>query len=357
MWEFTTTNQNITQQLSSLVAVVAVAIIGVAILLIPNLYKNFKNTFSFLTSIEKLYIFKITYFFFTTIVLILLITDFVGIYIPTLVQTIGWSLFVILTIILLVYLIISGLFRRHNRKSKPKLEILPYLYLNALVWTSSCIFACTIALFGVVYPMLDIEIGPFNQDNFNWARWLLLDGIIFFFMAILSFALIYISQIKILFLQNKEQKKISKAWYILLIIIICVFIIIVLTSTIGANEKYKNTGSSFLRDFFFIPLDMKARVNINNQYFIITNESDFDWQNVTILINEEELSSGYTNDVNLIKKAETVTIDIKEFAKYDGTRFDISIIKPLRVTISVENSMGRSGKLYGTLEKVHDYIE
>jgi amino acid transporter len=355
MWEFTATNQNTIQQLSALVAAITIALVGVAILLVPTTYKNVKKTLSFSTISEKRQIFKLIYLFYTMLVIVLFITNFFGVYAPSLFQTAGFILFLLIFLIWAITILLSKISKRNrNPNPSPIKRPLPVLYLGTLVGESLSIFFCILSLFSATYPMLGIEISPLNQDNYIWARWFLVDGITFFFMAIIYFSLTHFSQIIHPVPQDDEKKKkIPKGFYILLAILFCALLSNILVNTLGSENKYENSGTSFVRDIFFVPLEMKAHVSINSQYLMITNESNFDWQNVTIMINEEQLSSGYTNEINLIGQNKTHNIEISEFAKFDGTRFNLSTMKPLRISVKVSNSTGRSGKLYGILVKVN----
>lgn len=347
-------DQNITQQLAALVAIVSVSIIGVAILLISKIWKGFENTSVGLTIPERRLLNRILLLSFGPLLLFIFVTNFVGVYAPAFFQPVARSLLLLFLVIWIVSILAFRIIRRKREAhSSPKIEPLPLLYRTTLTWIALCIFACLIALFGVAYPMLNIEIGPFNQDNFNWARWYLVDGITFFFIGILSFAFIHIFQR----IERKKQvdgtvkgKPIFKwAGWAVLIILSCLLV----ASIVTMAKQFDDRESSFISTFLSMPLDVKSSVSISGTQFKITNESEFDWENITISLNKEGISSGYTLSYELLRRGETYTVDITEFAKSDGTRFNLSTVKPLRFSIEVHNSVGQIGLYSGGLKKVN----
>jgi len=344
-------NQYVTQQLAALVAVVSIAIIGVAILLISPTWKGFKNTSFGLTIPEERVINRIILLFFGPLLLFIFITNFIGVYAPSLYQPVARILYLLILVIWIISIIASQIIK-WMRKSQPplKIESLPFLYRTTLVWLALCILFCLIALLGVTPTMLNIEIGPFNQDNYNWARWFMFDGIAFFVIGILIFVSTYIFQrIKLQKQVNNIERKKSIAWRMVFIaIVLCLLIAGIFT----IPKEFKDNGSSFINAFLFMPLDVKASVNISGTQFKITNESDFDWENITLSLNQDELSSGYNLNLESLKQGETYTVDVKEFANSNGVRFDLSTMKPLRFSIDVHNSLGQPGTSSSTLKKV-----
>ncbi len=346
-------DQNITQQLAALVALVSVSIIGVAILLISKIWNGFENTSVGLTIPERRLINRILLLGFGPLLLFLFITDFIGVYAPVLFQPVARSLFLLFLVIWIISILVFRIIRwKKKAQPSPRIEPLPLLYRTTLIWIALCIFTCLIALFGVAYPMLNIEIGPFNQENFNWARWFLVDGILFFIMGVLTFAFMHIFQR----VEKKREaddivkKKPIFKWvgWVILAIFSCLLVANIVTMV----KQFDDKGSSFINTFLSMPLDVKGSVSISGTQFKITNESEFDWENVTISLNKEGLSSGYALIHELLRKGETYTVDITEFAKSDGTRFNLSTMKPLRFSVEVHNSVGQVGMYSGGLKEV-----
>ncbi len=344
-------NQYVAQQLAALVAVVSITIIGIAILLISQTWKGFENTSFGLTIPEKRVINRIILFLFGPLLLFIFITNFIGVYAPTLFQPVARILYLLIFVIWIISIIVSQIVK-WMRKSQPspKVESLPFLYRITLVWLTLCILFCLIALFGVAPTMLNIEIGPFNQDNYNWARWFLFDGIIYFVIGVFSFASIYLFQrIKVKKQANDFDKKKSIVWRMVpLAVVLCLLIAGIFT----IPKQFKDNGSSFVDVFLLMPLDVEASVNIKGAQFDVTNESDFDWENITFSLNKDGLSSGYSISHESLKQWETYIVNITEFADSDGVRFNLSTMKPLRFSIDVHNSLGQSGTYSGPLKKV-----
>lgn len=346
-------DQNITQQLAALIAVVSVAIIGVAFMLITPTWKGYQNTSVCSTSPERRAKNRFLMFSFGPLLVFLAITDFFGVYAPALVQPVARILFFAFLVIWIISIVIYQIVRAVRKtRSFIKLESLPLLYETTLIWIALCIFACLVALFGVAYPMLNIEIGPFNQDNFNWARWFLVDGILFFTIGILNFAFINIFQ-RIERRRPADDivtKKPILTWvrWAVLAIFSCLLVVNIVVMV----KQYEDKEISFINAFLSMPLNVQGSVSISGTQFKITNESEFDWENITISLNKEGLSPGYTLNHESIKKGETYITDITEFAKSDGTRFNLSIMKPLRFSVEVHNSVGQVGTYSGGLKKV-----
>lgn len=344
-------NPYVTQQLAALVAVASIAIIGVAILLISPAWKGFENTSFGLTAPEKRVINRILRLFFGPLLLFIFITNFIGVYAPALFQPAARILYLLILVIWIISIITSQIFK-WMRKSQPspKVESLPFLYRTTLVWFALCILFCLIALLGVAPTMLNIEIGPFNQDNYNWARWFLFNGITYFVIGVFSFASTYLFQrIKVRKQANDIEKKKSIVWRMVpLAVVLCLLIAGIFT----IPKQFEDNGSSFVNVFLLMPLDVKASVNIKGTQFDVTNESDFDWENITFSLNKDGLSSGYSISHESLKQGETYIVNITEFANGDGVRFNLSTIKPLRFSIDAHNSLGQSGTYSGILKEV-----
>jgi len=350
MWEFATADPNITQQLAALTAVVAVAIIGVAFLIISPTWKGFGNTYAFLSTSEKRLIIRNTLLYFGPFLILFFVTDFFGVYAPALAPTAARSIFLLFLAILIIYLLISQIIR-WIRKTQPSpgMEILPFLYTFTLFCVALCILFCSVALFGVSNTMLNIEIGPFNQDNYNWARWFLVDGITFFILGIISFAYTLVCQKIGVKKQsdNVERNKTRVGRNVSFVVVFCLLLALLLL----IPKQYENSGSEFIKDLISIPLNIKGPVSVNNQQFTTKNESNFDWKDITFNINKNGLSSGYSLGHDYLKQGETLTIEITEFANNEGIRFNPLTMKPLNLTIDLHDSLGRQGRAFCVLKK------
>jgi|GEM_PF-4470509 len=336
-------DQNISQQLAALIAVVAIAIIGVAILLIPSTWKSLETACSTLDKSEKYNIFKKLSLWFGLFILLIFITDFVGAYLPSLMRPFGMLFISLLVIATIIYSIVSLIINKRKKDlPSPPFKPLPFLYGANLALIAFCIIFTSAALYGVAYPMLNIEIGPFNQNNLNWAKWFLVNGISFFILGIFNYAYIYVYQR----MQTREQiddtvkKKSIRRRFISVAIPIAIPLCLLAGMILTIPEGFG------INDFLSMPLSSRWSVSFTGTQFKITNESDFDWKDITFSVNKQGLSSGYCLSYASLKQGETFTVDAEEFANNEGIRFDPQIVKPIRFSVDVKNSMGRTGTSY-----------
>ncbi|MDD5702198.1 MAG: hypothetical protein PHU23_09140 [Dehalococcoidales bacterium] len=334
------------QQLAALVAVVSVAIIGVAIMLIPPLWKGCKKTSGFPLQ-ERRTIYKILALVYGLFVVILFITNFIGIHAPSFIQPVTRIFLIAIVVIFLFYVVVQRLISWIKKSREPyPVDYLAFSYRFTLASILLCVFFSTFALFGVSQTMLGIEIGPFNQDNYNWGRWWLADGITFFVIGILSYASIFIPQRAARPVPNYSSNRTPRALWVVFGAALCLLI----GSLFAMSQQY-TTRESFINNLLSMPLDVEASVSISGTQFKVVNQSDFDWKNITITLNGEELSSGYFLTLPSLKKNEAHTVDLTEFSDNAGRRFNLSTTKPLRFSIGLQNSIGQSGSRYGVLTR------
>jgi magnesium-transporting ATPase (P-type) len=189
------------QQLGALVAVAAIAIIGVVILLIPPSWKGFERASVGLSSRQIRTAIRNALLYCSAIVLMIFVVDYFGIRSPLLVPSITiLFLLVIMAVLLILSPILQIINWLKNIETSYPMAVLPFMYTSTLLWNVLCILFSLVALIGVTPTMLNIEIGPINPDDFNWARWFLWDGILFFSAGIFAFATTYA-------FQESEQRK------------------------------------------------------------------------------------------------------------------------------------------------------
>ena len=63
----------------------------------------------------------------------------------------------------------------------------------------------------------------------------------------------------------------------------------------------------------------------------LTNRDTFDWHDVTVVLNDHY---NYSENISLLKAGETYEANLANFITNDGTRFDIRVTKPLRITVT-----------------------
>jgi len=343
-------DQSVTQQLAALVAVVSIAILAVAILLVPSTWNGLNQAFIRLNNLQKNAIYKFTSLYFGLFLLFLFITDFVGVYDPAWVQPVGRFLFLMIWVIVMAYFVISSIVkwkRKDDQEHTHLIEQIPLLYVITLVWVVLCILFCLVALFGVSQSMLNIEIGPYNQDNYSWGIWFLENGILFFIISVVSLGFTYIVQKIDLGKQIAEKPKNKPFIWVFVVLLIFLLGGFVLSYQALPKEIRKD-HSNIISYFLSVPLTIKTVNGYTGSIFYVTNENSFDWQNITFSINDSGISSGYYYYLGELKQGQSRDINLDEFATTDGTRFNISNMEPLTLKIEVFNSLGQSGTYYGS---------
>jgi hypothetical protein len=119
-------------------------------------------------------------------------------------------------------------------------------------------------------------------------------------------------------------------------------------SVTSISKEITKDHSNIVNYFLFTPLTIKTSFGYNGNIFYVTNENNFDWDNITFSINDTGISSAYYSYYDELKQGKSLNIGLAEFAKIDGTRFNISNTKPLTFKIEIYNSLGQSGIYYGT---------
>jgi magnesium-transporting ATPase (P-type) len=331
-------DQNVTQQLATLVAVVYIAIIAVAILLVPPLWQGYNRTFLNLIGLQKKAILKFTSAYCMLFFVVLFFTDFVGVYFSDWYQTTGLALLSLIFVVSLAYFGIRALVNsRKKEKEEPIVELMPtvpLLYVMSLDMIVLCVFFCLVALLGVSQTMLNLGTSNNSQDSYNWGRWFLENGILFFIIGAVNFVLTYIYQIG----DSKKQvvkKPMNKVFIWGFVIIIALAVSGLALSYRPMSREIRKDHSNLVSYFFAAPLTITLTCEYNLDNLIVTNTSNFDWQNITFAINDTGLSSGYFYHLNTLPAGKSLSISLNEFAKTDGTRFNLITTKPLTIQIEV----------------------
>jgi len=82
-------------------------------------------------------------------------------------------------------------------------------------------------------------------------------------------------------------------------------------------------------------IDLNAKVSADAKYIYIENEDDFIWDNAEITINED-----YKYKVDFLAKGKS-SLELVEFTKEDGERFDSSKVKVKKIMIFVPKTEER----------------
>lgn len=166
--------------MAALVTVVSIALVGTAAILLSPAWKGFEQRFLKLSSLERKTVLRNTLILLCPILILLGTETVVGVYWPNLVQVAVFLIMLLLAAIAVLSTPVVLILRRIKKTKPQKPDELSLLYFIALSFLALCIMCNLLALIGVTPTMLMIEIGPYGPDNFNWGRWMVLDGVFFF---------------------------------------------------------------------------------------------------------------------------------------------------------------------------------
>lgn len=111
-----------------------------------------------------------------------------------------------------------------------------------------------------------------------------------------------------------------------------VFVIVI----IGVLISYFS-GENPLQD------SLRASVEFTGTQFMITNNDDFDWSNVTFTINPGYLGGGFSLWVSRVRSGQTYSVGAMQFTKGDGTRLNPFTTKPQKISISCDEGSWGGG--------------
>ena len=187
--------QDVTRELAALVAIVSMTLVGTSVILLRPAWRGFEQRFLKLQSIERKTVIKNTSLLVIPILILTGTATAVGVYWPDLVQAAIFFVMLLLAAIALLSTPVVLILRRVRKAQKPrKLDELSFMYFTVLIFLTLCIICSLFALIGVTPTMLMIEIGPYDPDNFNAARWMAQDGVFFFVCGILMLGVVYIDE-------------------------------------------------------------------------------------------------------------------------------------------------------------------
>ena len=135
---------------------------------------------------------------------------------------------------------------------------------------------------------------------------------------------------------EKEEQK-SSLRKVVLVLLLLTVIVVSLYLTLLITQKTQ-------------PIPLNASVSFTETQFIIENDDNFDWLNVKMEVNGSFLSSGFILETYRIKAGGTYTVGALQFAKKDGTRFNLFIYKPQKIDISCDTPKGENAFWAGNWE-------
>jgi hypothetical protein len=134
-------------------------------------------------------------------------------------------------------------------------------------------------------------------------------------------------------LKAEKKKKDSKNAGIGCLVIIIIGIVIYAISSLSPSKSSSPEKES---------LKLTASVKYTGTQIVIINQDSYAWSNVKIELNSGLFDSGYYYEIATVRRGETVTIGILNFAKSGGERLNPLQIKVKSAYISAETPVGRA---------------
>lgn len=176
------------RDISGIIALVATTLIGITIPLIGIAWRGMTNTYFKLIPIERQKVGRMTFWIITFTLIVLGAEMVAGVSNP---QLAPWaSLFTLLLIMAVISIIDFGrwtykkIMRVKQEQPVRIKDSSSSLYCLSLSFLSISIMFNLFALIGIGAAMLNIQIGPYQLDNYNWGRWSMLNGMFLFVVSV-----------------------------------------------------------------------------------------------------------------------------------------------------------------------------
>ncbi len=175
------------RQIASDISLISIALLGVTFILLSIAWRGFLQRWLTMPREQRRPLVRASFIMILPILLPIVVATAVGAYWPTLVQTSYILVIMLLAVIATLYIVFVGfrklfryLLRKQGEPVPIKLDGTSIVYSCALMLLAIAVFCNAFALLGTINTAMDINIGPFQPENFNFARWLLTDAVLFF---------------------------------------------------------------------------------------------------------------------------------------------------------------------------------
>ena len=179
----------IAREIASNIMVIGIALLGVTFVVLSISWNGFKEVYYSLPLKIKKQLIELTVIANAIIVIPTVTVTVVGVRDPSLVEASGVLTFMALIVIFFVYtiatLIMRWLQNKPLRDDFSKLDTGAFAHTQALLNFVFCIFCSAGAIWSATDSALDISVGQYTQDNFEFARWMLRDSVLFFMVGLL----------------------------------------------------------------------------------------------------------------------------------------------------------------------------
>jgi len=185
---------DVTSNVASNITLISLALLAVVFILIALAWKGFENRFISLSSDEKKLLGKTVLIPLVPILVLMVVTTWVGTYSPSLVPASAFLTMLGLAAISILYSIIIGIkkfinfiFRkRKSSKTANKIDETTVLYFMSLIFLGLAVFLCLFAILGSMSTAMNLNMGGYQSEDFNSSKWLLSDSIMLFICGTLG---------------------------------------------------------------------------------------------------------------------------------------------------------------------------
>lgn len=188
------------QTIAALVALVSIALLGVEVLILPAVWKKLDYCFFGLPKEKKRNVVWVVLLIVSFPIVFIGINTIAGIHYLENVNEILLSALFITIVIMMFALPIVWVISRLKGKKKFKIaekgDALSVLFVTSFVLLIIGVLSNLLALSGVGGAMLDINVGRYSAENYNWGRWLMKDAVSFFVAGISVVGVAYLYEKK-----------------------------------------------------------------------------------------------------------------------------------------------------------------
>jgi hypothetical protein len=196
------------RSLSSDIVVISIALLGVIFILIALIWKKFILSIVSISIYWRMQYLKLLLLIFIIPLLVpLAVYTAIGVYFPSFAQSSILLVMMLIAAMLLLYSLFHAIRWTINRirgvkRPRTKLDGEIILCWQSAFCLGLSAICSLIALLGCSSSALNIFIGPYQTENFNWSRWLLNDAILLFIIATI--------QTGFLFMTERNSKALTK---------------------------------------------------------------------------------------------------------------------------------------------------
>lgn len=189
------------RQIASDISIISVALLGVTFILLSIAWRGFIQHWLTMPREQRRPLVRVSFIMILPILLPIGVASAVGAYWPTLAQSSVMLVMMLLAVIATIYILFSGfrklykyLLKKQGEPVPIKLDGTAIVYSYSLILLAIAVFCNAFALLGTINTAMDMYISPFQPENFNFARWLLIDAVLFFVSGMFATGYAYLDE-------------------------------------------------------------------------------------------------------------------------------------------------------------------